>query len=155
MLGNPSKEHLILAALDHSMVHARQGKCPGVTAEEVKHLSRVKIAQRKGIDLSVVEACVHQMRERIKISPSITIGTQAVADLQSVVMGVGYSLEYLCTLEALADLEVAAVLASRNTTDAPEKIILCGAVANQTVESFLRLEGPAMGLVNIYGGYRA
>lgn len=150
-LGDPTEHHLTLAAMDHCMVHARQGKCPGVASEDVKKLSRKYIATRKMVTPEAVEACVETMRVIIVTSPVVTIGTQAIANLTAVPIGVGYSLEYLCILEALADLELAALLASKNQAGEPEKVILYGAAKVETIESFMGSWAPGQGLIKIYG----
>jgi hypothetical protein len=150
-LGEPKREHVVLAAMDHCMTQARLGNCPGISSREVKTLSVEYIAKRRGLDPLAVEACVGTMLERVLDAPRTTIGGQEVADLTLVPAGIGYSLPYLCLLEAVAELSMVALVATKNRTDGPEKIIVCGAATPETVRYFMTSWAPAHGLVDIYG----
>lgn len=150
-LGTPTSAHLALAALDHCMSHARQGKCPGVDPDMVKLLSRQQIAKRKKVSLEIVEACIAEMRRQLEVSPVALIGKQVVVDFMWMRISVGYSLEYLCILEALADTGMAAIIRTKNKASNPDKVILCGAATVQTLEYFISSWAPANGLTKIYG----
>lgn len=150
-LGVPTPEHLALAALDHCMVHARRGKCPGVDSEMLKAFSREHIARRRNVDISKVEACVQEMCGQLEVSPVVTIGVQEVIDFTGTSMGIGYSLKYLCAQEALADLHKAALIATRNRAGQADKVVICGAATTHTIEFFMDSWAPANGLVHIYG----
>lgn len=150
-LGTPTAEHLTLAALDHCMVQARRGKCPGVDPEILKSFSRQHIATRKGIDVSIVEAYVSEMCRKVEDSPVIIMGTQEVVDLTRIRMGVGYSLEYLCAQEALADLHKVALIRTKNRAGHPDKVIICGAATSDTIQFFIDTWAPANDLTKVYG----
>lgn len=150
-LGEPTHEHRVLAAMDHCMVQARQGRCPGIAPEEVKALGRKYTAERNNVDPLWLEECIRVMRTHITASPTIVIGTQEVVDFTGMSIGMVYSLEYLCMQEALADLGLVAVFATRNKIGGPDKIAICGAATTETIESFKNSWGPEQGLVDIYG----
>lgn len=150
-LGKPTAEHLTLAALDHCMVQARRGNCPGVDPEILKLFSRQHIAKRKGIDISLVESCIHKMRGQIEYSPIVVIGSQDVFDFTRIATNVGYSLEYLCVQEALADMHKVALIRTKNKTGHADKVIICGAATPDTIRFFIDTWAPANGLTKIYG----
>lgn len=150
-LGEPTQEHRTLAALDHCMVHARRGKCPKVDPVVLKTMSRQHIAFRKKVAADDVESCIHEMREVINSSPVIRMRKQDVIDLTSVPLGVGYSLEYLCTQEALADLNKVALIRTKNRAGHVDKVLICGAVTKETVKFFMKVWAKRNGLINIYG----
>jgi hypothetical protein len=150
-LGTPPQEHLTLAALDHCMVHARRGNCPGVDPEMLKLVSRQHIAIRKKVGQKEVESCIHEMREVITASPVILMGEQEVSDITNVPLGVGYSLEYLCTQEALADLHKAALIRTKNKAAHPDKVLICGASTKETIKFFMEVWAIDNGLIDIYG----
>lgn len=150
-LGEPKREHLVLAAMDHCVAQARLGNCPGIEIDEVKTLGIHYIAQGKGLDVATVEQSVRSMYERLLASPLITIGTQNVFDITSSSIGVGYSLDYLCLQEAIVDLGIVALIATKNRQDGPDKIIICGAATPETIRYFMESWAPANGLADIYG----
>jgi hypothetical protein len=150
-LGKPTHEHLVLAAMDHCMVQARLGNCPGVDPEEVRALGRKYTAKRNNVELSWLEECIRVMRTQIIASPTITIGTQDVVDFTGMSIGMVYSLEYLCMQEALADLGLVAVFVTKNKAGEPDKVAICGAATTETIESFKNAWAPEQGLIDIYG----
>lgn len=150
-LGRPLHRHLVLAAMDHCMLAARLGKCPGVDSEEVAVLGRQLTAERNGVALSWLEECIRVMQRQISSSLYTKIGNQDVIDFMGMPIGMVYSLEYLCVQEALADLGLAGLVTTRNKVGDPEKIVLCGAATEETIESFINEWAPEHGLINIYG----
>lgn len=150
-LGSPTREHVVLAAMDHCMAQARQGNCPGVSPEEIKTLSVEYIAQRRGMDPLAIEACVGTMLEQVWDAPKTIIGAQEVCDFTSTSVGMGYSLKYLCLLEAVAELGMVALVATKNHADGPDKIIICGAATPETIRYFMNSWAPSHDLIDIYG----
>lgn len=150
-LGEPKRKHVVLAAMDHCMAQARLGKCPGIDSEEVRALSIEYTALHKGVDIHAVIASVRSMKKKVLDAPLITLGAQRVVDLTSVSIGVGYSLDYLCLLEAIAELGVPALIQTRNSSKDRAKILLHGAATPETVIDFMETYAPAHGISGIYG----
>lgn len=147
--GIPTREHLLLAATDHCMVHARNGKCPGISSQEAATFSQELTARQKGVQLSDVQKCINEMGKEIAQSPRIVIGNQSVIDLTATTTGVGYSLRYLCAREAFANLHIAGLIKNQNEENAPIKIMLCGEVEDSTFEGFETAWAPENGLTDI------
>lgn len=150
-LGQPTKEHIILAATDHCMVAARQGKCPGVLPEEVKTLRMKNTAHAHGVDVAHVAGVVFLMQRQLKVAQTLMMCDQEVVDLRGVQIGIGYSLEYFSVQEALADLNLVALLLTKHRVDSLERIIICGAASPETIAYFIAIWAPKQGLTSIYG----
>lgn len=145
----PSKEHLIIAVRDHCRFKVRQ--CPGVTAKEVSNYGRHTIALELGIRRPELDENIYRMRQAIKRSHSIFIGSQPIVDLRRLHVGEVYSFGYLSLYEALADLEVGAVVSSNNPGQGVEKVVLLGNLEPDTITTFVNEWGSSEGLTNLYG----
>ncbi len=147
----PKHGHLVLAALDHCSAQARLGKCPGIDPKEVRELSINYTAQGKGMSIMSVEATVKHMYSHVLGSKKTLIGAQLVIDLTHTSIGLGYSLEFLCLQEAINDLGQVGLVKTKNRIDGPDKIIICGAAAPETIRYFMKSWAPNHGLKYIYG----
>lgn len=146
----PSRKHLIIAARDHCRFKVRQ--CPGVSLKDVSNYGRHIIAIELGVRRKVLDENIQLMQRVIKRSHSIFIGEQAVVDMRRAPeVGDVYSLGYLSLYEALADLEQAALVQTRNKGDNAVKITLMGASDPSTIKYFKDVWAPSEGLINIYG----
>lgn len=143
-------EDKILAAMDHCLPAARQGRCPDVTPQDVSEARVNHIAMACNVSLSFVFKTKDALARKIAGCPADVIGVERVRDFTDHHLGVGYSLEYLCAQEVSADINQPLLLRSKDANDGPDKIILYGA-APTTVTAFLTGYAPEKGLLRIYG----
>lgn len=150
-LGEPDHEHRVLAAIDHSTVAARQGRCPGVSPDEVRAHRVLHVARVNQMSVDSVESAIREFQVKILVAPRLMIGEQQVADLRKIPTGVGYTMAYRCTQESLADLNLVGLIATKNTPHDHGKVVLYGSVTPETVSIFMHEWAPSQGLRNIYG----
>lgn len=131
----PTLEEMEIAALDHCKAQAELGQCPGINPERAKIRSMELTAERLLKSYTEVLNRVSDMKEGIVTSPSISVGGCEVKDY-SFETGIGYSLEYLCTQEAVIDLNCAAIIRNRNISDGPLKFMLYGAVETPSLDNY-------------------
>jgi hypothetical protein len=156
----PTYNERVIAAMDHCMVHARKGLCPGVKPDDVKKLSKIFIAKRKGVTEAEVESCMVVIRQTLLTAPVKRLGNERVYDLMHVTWKLD-SLEYLCARDVLADFGRAAIIPLECPEGSPDKIVIYGDAQASTIKAFVRWAQDE-GLVGIYhdpergyaGGYR-
>jgi hypothetical protein len=131
-----SERHLEIAAIDHCRIDAQLGNCPGIDRLQAREFSRHLIAERGGVLLSEVTKCIKQTKKELLASPVTVIGRQKVIDYLHRPTGCGYSLEYLCAQEAVADLNRPALIKNKNRAQDPPKVMLYGPLTNYTLRMF-------------------
>lgn len=160
--GMPTYHHRVVAAMDHCMVHARKGKCPGIEPHDVQKLSVAFIAHRKNITEHEVKSCMGYMYDLFSVCSAVTLGDIEVLDSTFHPLDID-SKEYLCARDALVDMERAALIALRNPCGDPAKIVFYGDTTEKSIKAFVSEWAPAHELENVYwdlargyaGGYRS
>jgi hypothetical protein len=132
----PSYRQRVIAALDHCMVHALKGKCPGVEPDDVKKMSKHFIARRKKVSEREVESCMMLMRQMMILAPLQQEGGQRIMDLTHVTWEID-SLEYLCARDILAELGHTAIIALKGLRGGLDKIVLYGDPTPASVKAFV------------------
>jgi hypothetical protein len=148
-LGLPAKEDLVIAARDHCLFAAMQGKCPGVTPEEAESQGEQSFAKENGVHLSYVRARMNQMLRAIQMSPKIIIGNQVAIDFRHCPTGIANSLDDLIARQLLAARGQAGLIRCKNQPDDPDKVMMCGATP-EAIEDFRMSWGPQHGLSRFF-----
>lgn len=146
------QEDRVLAAMDHCYGAAMQGRCPGVTAQEVWNMDAIETAQSTGVGVKRVREEIEKYREIIltRTDNPIRIGDTEVIIIPDPV-GMVYSLNYLAAKAAAALCAVPILVGLKNDKDSPKKIHLFGDVKPETISEFMSTWAPERGLTGIYG----
>lgn len=75
MLGmTPTQRQRVIAACDHCLSAAYQGRCPGVSPEEVQAFREESRSQSRGISIEMLREQISEASDRLKNAPKISIG---------------------------------------------------------------------------------
>lgn len=146
-----SEYELIIAALDHCPTQAMLGACPGVDPARAKLTYQQLTAQRRSVSLGEVHACMRMLTGQIARAPLVRIGNTPVIDTTSIPTGIGYSLEYVCSIGVAVELKIPILVSNRNGKLTPEKIVLTGAVTPELVGDFRTDYAVRHNLINVWG----
>jgi hypothetical protein len=149
MYYHPTHEQLVLAAMDHRPAAAIQGKCPGVTAEEIleRKVQEISLQTKRG--KKEIEQIVNWARIRLSASPVISLGEQAVIDFRSYNLGSDYT--YLAAVQTAALRDGQTVLLCHQDQNGREKWSISGHATPQTIRIFKEEWADAQGLNDVYG----
>lgn len=146
----PTQKDFTLAAMDHCFNAVIQGKCPGVTPEDVLKIKISEISKSTRVSTDKVQNEINRFIIIIENAELVTVDSQEVCDIKEV-LGIGYSLSYLSAQVAASVKGRAVFCRIRDEEGGPVRIHLCGDVQEKTAEYFKNIWGPANGLVKIYG----
>lgn len=132
-----TQEMCVIAASDHNLRAAYEGRVPGVTPEEVLALRGKELAARYGTDIDGFAAGVRATVELLKAAPKILVGGEEVADVRE--SGVQ---------NFMIDASLLSGIPAIGRTDArqPEKVFL--SAPGQVVEHAKEVVGPEWALVD-------
>lgn len=80
----PTQQHRVIAAADHCLMHAYQGRCPGVTADELRAWRTMSRAAARGLQEGELTAQIAQASVTLKGAERIELGGVPVAFLEEV-----------------------------------------------------------------------
>ncbi len=146
-----SREHLVLAAMDHAPAAAIRGECPGVSAKDVLDRKFAEIAAATEYPVAAVRDRIAQMHEVISASPILRIGNADLIDTRALDLGTGYSLDLLSMQTAALAGGQSVLLKHRDREGGPEKWSISGHASPTLIEAFMREWAPLHGLAGIYG----
>lgn len=150
--GKPLTEgQMIIAALDHCPVQAMRGMCPGVDPERAKIVYQEVTLRRRNVTLEDLRVCLHDVGKRIAVAPSTHVGNSPVIDMSGFPTGNGYSLSYICSIYAAAELGIPILVSNRNKEKDNEKRILTGLVSPKLVSDFRTDYAPKLHLLHVWG----
>jgi len=132
-----TQEQRVVAAADHNLRAAYEGRVPGVSAEEVLALRGKELAARYSTDIEGFAAGVYAAAELLKNAPKILVGGEEVADVRE------------CGVQSfMIDASLLSGIPAIGRTDArqPEKVFL--SAPGQVVEHAKEIEGPTWALVD-------
>jgi len=129
----PTPERRIIAAADHCLRHAYQGRCPGVDPVELRRWRTESRAAYQGRSVDRVREDVERAMERLQVAPVLWDG---VRDMRGPV-----------TPELP---EAGAILGVAYVASQGDRLVI-GAAQPEDVVHFMEVWGPANKLKNIYG----
>ncbi|MBX2866728.1 hypothetical protein KTR10_02130 [Candidatus Kaiserbacteria bacterium] len=146
----PTAEVLVVAACDHCMPDAVQGRCPGVSPEEALAFSISEIARHTHTSSMEVSEHIKRFQMLIENAPREVFGEQEVHDLREHYLDPGYSLNFLTARVAVALEGCCALLCHDDWHRGGIKWQLFG---NAAPETFVLFQGWAVkqGLKRVYG----
>lgn len=149
----PTHEDMVLAAMDHNYAAALRGEAWGVTAQEVYELKMREVAKTAGESVHSVELLVNDFRRVVRQAGRLVLseGIPLVLDLRGADLGYGYSFDLLAMQIAVVAEGSCALVANRESTTGPEKIMLTGHASPQQVKAFMDIWAPKEHLNNVYG----
>jgi hypothetical protein len=148
-LGLPTKEDLVIAARDHCLFAAMEGKCSGVTPQEAERYGQQSFAKENGVYLSEVQKRMGEMTTAIQASPTVLIGKQEAIDFRHFSTGIANSLDDLIAKQIFANRGQAGLIRCKNQPQDPDKVMMCGATP-EAIEDFRTSWGPKQGLSNFF-----
>jgi hypothetical protein len=148
-LGLPTREDLIIAARDHCLSAAMEGKCLGVSREEAEEYGQRSFAKENGVHISKVQELMKEIAKAIGQSGKVPIGDQLAIDFRHSPTGLANSLEDLVVKQVLASGNLPGLVKSKNQLDAPDKVMMCGATP-VAIEDFRITWGPGHGLSDFF-----
>jgi len=80
----PTQQHRIVAAADHCLMHAYQGRCPGVSVEELRAWRTSSRAAARGLQEGELTQQIAQASVTLKSAERIEMGGVPVAFLEEV-----------------------------------------------------------------------
>ncbi len=146
-----SHEARVMAAFDHCFPAAVQGRCLGVSGEEVLAMKIKSIVENTGRSEKEVYEKISFFRRAILDATEEKIGSSHVRDLRTHYLGEGYSADLLSAQVAATIENRPVLLRHRDSLSEPEKISISGPVDETTAHAFKEVWGPAQGLVRLYG----
>lgn len=131
-----TQEMCVIAAADHNLRAAYEGRVPGVSAEEVLALRGKELAARYSTDAEGFAAGVRTTVKLLENAPKILVGDEEVADVrESGVQNFMIDASLLSGIPAIG----------RTDARAPEKVFL--SAPGQVVEYAKEIVGPEWALV--------
>jgi len=132
-----TQEMCVIAAADHNLRAAYEGRVPGVSAEEVLMLRSSELAARYNTDVEGFVAGVRATEELLKTAPKILLDGTEVADVRE--SGVQ---------NFMIDASLLSGIPAIGRTDArqPEKVFL--SAPGRIVDHAKKIEGPTWALVD-------
>lgn len=127
---------MALAAIDHCPAQAIAGLCPGVDPDYAKTVYLEVTMRKKKVALPDIHNCLSVIGKVIAKAPSANVGKIPVVDTSGTPTGNGYSLPYICSIYAAAELRLPLLVSNRNEEKGPEKRVLTGFVTPELVHSF-------------------
>ncbi len=148
----PTPEQKVLAAMDHCFLDALEGRCEGVTKNEVLRLKIQNIAESTRSEYIVVQEKILYWLKKIKKSTdSVIVDGIKIVNLTMRNMGIGYS-ENLLSAQVAAALSGGAVLFKRkDSKGSPYKISINGRNSEATIRYFRDVFCKANHLEAFYG----
>ena len=160
-LQNPTSRDNILAAMDHCFNAAANGKCVGVSLEQVLELKFAGIAQETGNTVQDIQVYTRRVVESFglrwvqDIYPDIFISREIIIKDTLVYVipdrGVGYNVKYLCAQVAAVIREIPVLIHSHLMEGDLGKFHLCGNASKELVEFFMNYWAQEIGLEKVYG----
>lgn len=160
----PTEHDIVLAAMDHCFNAAAQGKCPGVSPEQVLEIKYVDgIVKSTGKTLEITRAYTEQLLRLFQEYPDRTYPEIFVPKIvrdfglfpaQTYLIpdrGIGYSFEYLCVQVAAVIAAVPVLIHIHDVEGDVGRLHYCGDVTKESVERFMGAWAPYVGLEKIYG----
>ena len=148
-LENPPEEDLLLAAMDHCLNAAMQGKCPDIDVDKLLEKKIADIGVAKEIPLAIVDGIIRHWK---MVLPQLPVMNMNGTDVYMVPhTGYGYSPQYLCVQVVAVVQQVPILIELQNNPGEDMRYHLCGDVSPELVTYFLDEYVSDYGLTKPYG----
>ncbi len=146
---NPPEEDLLLAAMDHCLNAAMQGKCPGIDVDKLLEKKIADIGVAKEIPWAIVDGIIRHWKMVLPQLPTIDMGGTEVYMVPHT--GYGYSPQYLCVQVVAVVQQVPILIELQNNPGEDMRYHLCGDVTPELATYFLEQYVHDYGLTRPYG----
>jgi len=148
-LENPPEEDLLLAAMDHCLNAAMQGKCPDIDVDKLLKKKIADIGVAKDIPLAIVEGIIRHWE---MVLPQVsTMDMDGTTVYMVPHTGYGYSPQYLCVQVVAVIQQVPILIELQNNPGEDMRYHLCGDVSPELATYFLDEYVSDYGLTKPYG----